>query len=102
MAIAECVAVGVEGLRGIVADSKAYSRRTLGVCLEQGIFLPHLSSSKEWLVLATTVDAAVCPDSEIRHAYQEQNTPVEPGWRWIKNPAAMALVWLEKPEWIAA
>jgi len=27
---------------------------------------------------------------------------VEPGFRWIKNPAAIAPVWLEKPERIAA
>ena len=29
--------MGLEGVRGIVADSKAYSRRTLGVCLEHKI-----------------------------------------------------------------
>ena len=29
-------------------------------------------------------------------------TPVEPGFRWIKNPAAISPVWLEKPERIAA
>jgi transposase len=27
---------------------------------------------------------------------------VEPGFRWIKNPAAITPVWLEKPERIAA
>jgi len=27
---------------------------------------------------------------------------VEPGFRWLKNPAAIAPVWLEKPEQIAA
>ena len=27
---------------------------------------------------------------------------MEPGFRWIKNPAAIAPVWLEKPERIAA
>jgi len=27
---------------------------------------------------------------------------VEPGFRWIKNPAAIAPVWLEQPERIAA
>src|SRR5262249_9180124 len=32
-AIEECLALGLEGLRGIVADRKAYSRRTLGLCL---------------------------------------------------------------------
>ena len=37
VAIEECLALGLEGVRGIVADSKAYSRRTLGVCLEHGI-----------------------------------------------------------------
>ena len=33
LAIEECLALGLEGMRGIVADSKAYSRRTLGLCL---------------------------------------------------------------------
>jgi hypothetical protein len=53
-------------------------------------------------VLATTVDAEVCPDVDILQAYQEQHVTVEPGFRWIKNPAAIAPVWLEKPERIAA
>ena len=39
VAIEECLALGLEGVRGIVADSKAYSRRTLGVCLERKIDL---------------------------------------------------------------
>src|SRR5256885_954769 len=39
VAIAECLALGLEGVRGIVADSKAYSRRTLGVCLEHKVDL---------------------------------------------------------------
>src|SRR5712691_7356049 len=39
VAIEECLALGLEGVRGIVADSKAYSRRTLGVCLEHKIDL---------------------------------------------------------------
>jgi transposase len=39
LAIEECLALGLEGVRGIVADSQAYSRRTLGLCLEQGIGL---------------------------------------------------------------
>jgi len=55
-----------------------------------------------WTVLATTIDAEVCPDVDILQAYQDQNTTVEPGFRWIKNPAAIAPVWLEKPERIAA
>jgi transposase len=38
-AIEECLALGLEGMRGIVANSKAYSRRTLGLCLEHKIGL---------------------------------------------------------------
>src|SRR5262245_21794935 len=34
VAIEECLALGLEGVRGLVADRKASSRRTLGVCLE--------------------------------------------------------------------
>jgi hypothetical protein len=39
VAIEECLALGLEGMRGIVADSKAYCKRTLGLCLEQGVGL---------------------------------------------------------------
>jgi transposase len=55
-----------------------------------------------WTVLATTVSAEACTDAEVLQAYHEQHTTVEPGFRWIKNPAAMSPVWLEKPERIAA
>jgi transposase len=37
LAFEEWLALGLEGVRGLVADSKAYSRRTLGVCLEPKI-----------------------------------------------------------------
>ena len=53
-------------------------------------------------MLATTVDAAACPDADILQAYHNQNTTVESGFRWIKTPAAISPVWLEKPERIAA
>jgi transposase len=55
-----------------------------------------------WTVLATTVGSEECTDTEILHAYHDQQSTVEPGFRWIKNPAAIAPVWLEKPERIAA
>ena len=55
-----------------------------------------------WLVLATTVREQTCGDAEIVRAYREQTTTVEPGFRWIKNPAAISPVWLEKAERIAA
>src|SRR5499425_2104271 len=42
VAIEECLALGLEGVRGIVADSKGYSRRTLGLCLERQIGLVTL------------------------------------------------------------
>jgi len=67
--------------------------------------LEALSNSAEdngWTVLATTVSPETCTDAEILQAYQEHTTTVEPGFRWIKNPAAISPVWLEKPERIAA
>src|SRR5262244_3234528 len=42
LAIEECLALGLVGVCGVVADSKAYSRRTLGLCLEQRIGLVTL------------------------------------------------------------
>src|SRR5262252_4403986 len=64
--------------------------------------LANAEEDNGWTVLATTVSAEGCGDGEILRAYQDQNTTVEPGFRWIKNPAAIAPVWLEKPERIAA
>jgi transposase len=55
-----------------------------------------------WTVLATTLRPEACTDTEMLQAYQEQHITVEPGFRWIKNPAAISPVWLEKPERIAA
>jgi hypothetical protein len=55
-----------------------------------------------WTVLATTVSPAVSTDAEMLQAYQEQHTTVEPGFRWIKNPAALSPVWLEQPDRMAA
>jgi hypothetical protein len=53
-------------------------------------------------VLAITVGEEVCFDAEILEAYQEGRTSVEPDFRWIKNPAAVSPMWLEKPERIVA
>src|SRR5499426_164846 len=64
--------------------------------------LAHPEEDNGWTVLATTISAEVITDAEILQAYQEQHTTVEPGFRWIKNPAAISPVWLEKPERIAA
>ena len=64
--------------------------------------LAHAAEDNGWTVLATTVSAEDGTDGEILQAYQDQNTTVEPGFRWIKHPAAIAPVWLEKPERIAA
>src|SRR5215510_1734487 len=50
----------------------------------------------------TTVSGESCADAEILQAYQDHNTTGEPGFRWIKNLAAIAPVWLEKPARIAA
>ena len=45
VAIEECLALGLDGVRGIVADSKAYCKRTLGVCLEQRVGLITFSAA---------------------------------------------------------
>jgi len=39
VAIEACVALGLDGMRGMVADRKAYCKRTLGLCLERGVGL---------------------------------------------------------------
>jgi transposase len=41
-AIEECLALGLTGVRGIVADRKAYRRRTWGLCLARGVGLVTL------------------------------------------------------------
>ena len=64
--------------------------------------LASAAAENGWTVLATTVGPEVCSDAEILQAYHEQHTSVESGFRWIKNPAAISPVWLEKPERIAA
>jgi transposase len=64
--------------------------------------LTQSEAEQGWTVLATTVDTQRCSDEQILRAYQEQNSTVEPGLRWIKNPAAITPMWLEKPERIAA
>jgi len=64
--------------------------------------LANTEEDNGWAVLATTVPTEACTDAEILEAYQEQTTTVEPGFRWMKNPAAITPVWLEKPERIAA
>ena len=51
--------------------------------------LPNPDDDKGWTVLATTVSAEVWTDAEILQAYQEQHTAVEPGFCWIKTPAAI-------------
>lgn len=45
-----------------------------------------------WMVLATTLSVDACSDAEIVRAYRDQTTTVEPGCRWIKNPAAISPV----------
>ena len=77
----------------------------LETCYGLGVEAEPLGKLEEetgWTVLATTVSAEVCTDAALLEAYQEQHTTVEPGFRWIKNPAAISPVWLAKPERIAA
>jgi hypothetical protein len=53
-------------------------------------------------VLATTVRPEGGADTAILQTSQAQHTPVAPGLRWSKHPAASSPVWLEQPERIAA
>jgi hypothetical protein len=85
------------------------TRRRLPAARATGSPLPaapehqrRASAGRRWMGLATTVSLEPGTDAEIPHADQEQHTTVEPGFRWIKNPAAISSVWLEKPERIAA
>lgn len=64
--------------------------------------LAQAEEDKGGAVLAPTVSTEAWTDAAILQAYQEPHTPVEPGVRWSKPPAASALVWREKPERIAA
>jgi hypothetical protein len=64
--------------------------------------LAHPEEDKGWTGLATTVSGERGADAEILQAYQDQNTTVAPGFRWSKHPAAIAPVWLEQPERLAA
>jgi transposase len=64
--------------------------------------LPAPVKTFGWLTLATTIDEASGDDTEIVQAYRDQTTTVERGFRWIKNPAAITPVWLEKRKRIAA
>jgi hypothetical protein len=70
IAIEACVALGLDGVRGIVADRKAYGKRTLGVCLEQRVGL-------------ITLGPRTCA---VRQA----------GEAWGQQHGALPL-WLEKP-----
>ena len=74
-------------------------RYRLGVSSEA---LVPAEDAHGWTVLATTLRPEECTDVEMLQAYQEQHITVEPGFRWIKHPAAISPVWLEKPERIAA
>src|SRR5437899_4142008 len=63
--------VGPGGVRGIVADSKAYSRRTLGLCLEQEIGLVTLVP-RTCAIRQGDVEAMSCQAEERGHG--EANT----------------------------
>jgi hypothetical protein len=52
--------------------------------------------------LATTVPTEVGADAEMLQVEPEQNPTADPGCRWSKNPAAIAPVWREKPDRMAA
>jgi hypothetical protein len=64
--------------------------------------LRHPEDDHGWTVLATTVPPEAGTAPAMLQASHDQHTTVEPGFRWLKNPAAIAPVWREKPARIAA
>src|SRR5262249_37817346 len=70
--------------------------------LVEGEALANPEEDNAWSRLATTVGPETGPAAGILQAYHEQHTTVDPGCRWIKNPAAISPVWLENPERMAA
>lgn len=77
-------------------QERRYRIRVETVAIEQS------QEDAGWTVLATTLSTELCSDAEILEAYHGQASSVEGGLCWIKNPAAIAPVWLDKPERIAA
>ena len=71
IAIEECVALGLDGVRGIVAESKAYGKRTLGLCLEQRV----------GLITLVPRTCAVRQEGEV----------------WGQQHGGVPFLWLEKP-----
>ena len=70
-----------------------------------GLHPEALGPSEEahgWTGLAAPVEPEGCTDVELLQAAQEPHITVEPGFRWIKTPAAISPVWLAKPERRAA
>jgi transposase len=88
--------------RGRPAKAESPQEETRYRLVVEAQALPQAEQEQGWTVLATTVGTAVCTDEQILRTYQEQNSTVEPGLRWIKNPAAITPMWLEKPDRIAA
>src|SRR4030095_4267297 len=98
-------AVSVPKTRGRRGRPPKAETPQVEVCYRLGVRPEALSPAEDahgWTVLATTLRPEECTDAEMLQAYQEQHVTVEPGFRWIKNPAAISPVWLEKPERIAA
>ena len=82
------------------AETPEVAVRSRLVVSPEAVVLP--AAAQGWTVLATTLRSEVGTDVELLQAYQGQQSTVAPGLRWIKNPAAIRPVWLEKPERIAA
>src|SRR5262249_6512958 len=62
----------------------------------------HPAEDQGWTVRATPGRPAEGTATELLPADQDQTTPVEPGLRWRKPPAALAPGWLANPERLAA
>jgi transposase len=82
------------------AETPEVAVRSRLVVSPEAVVLPE--EAPGWTGLATTLRSEGWTDGEILQAYQEQHSTVEPGFRWINNPAASSPVWREQPARMAA
>jgi hypothetical protein len=79
VAITECLALGREGVHGIVAASKAYGKRTLGLCLEQGLGLTRVRYTRSWKCRASsTAPCRSYAKNRAGHARNPRDAGTEP------------------------
>jgi len=99
VALEACVALGLAGVRGLVAERKAYCQRTLGVCLEQRVGLSTVVPCT-WAVrqeveggASSTARCLACSPNLDGPARSQRDVGTGPGssaqWKWTTLPDAL-------------